>query len=177
MFQSNRRRDILTAIQRRCKRRMEWTEWKQPIQYDCLSPFPLCHLPSMGSLISEAFCITLALVWVCFSQAVQHTYPETHIWYLTSLRLLHLSSNNNFRHNWSLPSPPQQTPHTELPRSQPAGLPSWNAWQETLGGRRPWLTVILWVRNPGDISALKGLPRNTKSRDAECSLREEYLKS
>lgn len=138
MFQSNRRRDILTAIQRRCKHRMEWTEWKQPIQYDCLSPFPLCHLPSMGSLISEAFCITLALVWVCFSQAVQHTYPETHIWYLTSLRLLHLSSNNNFRHNWSLPSPrnkhPTQSSQGASQPVSPAGMHDKRPWEgEGLG--------------------------------------------
>lgn len=49
-------------------------------------------------------------------------------------------------------------------RSQAGRLPGWNAQLEALGGRSPGVTVILWVRYPGELSAPKGLLQHTRRR-------------
>lgn len=167
------------------KRPGHWNKQSESLQSSCFSHSLLLLSTSPhaapGSLPPEVACILMAWVLPCFRQEAQDTEPERYApSLLTSPGSLHLSSSSSSRQKWP-PILPTQSPwpvweQRGAPRrgycskgwrSRGGRLPGWNAQLEALGGRRPGVTVILWVRHPGELSALKGLLWHTRQRGTE----------
>lgn len=169
------------------KRLWCWNKLSESLQSNCSLILSCLCLPSPDAapgLLPREWSISY---WLgpCLVSSKRHKHTETEMYtqyLLTSPGSLHLSSSSSSRQIW-LPILPTQSPWPvweqrrsletgillrELEQPGRAGrLPGWNVQLEALGGRRPGVTVTLWLRHPGELSALKGLLCNMRWRGTE----------
>lgn len=130
---------------------MNWVKTTYPVCPHLSFPTVSPSSPSMGSFISEAFCIMLALVLVCFSQAIQHTYDITPLWgpYISVARAASDTTDPLPPSNTTQRAPKEpasQSPPAEMHDKRPwegEGLGSlWFSESETLGISLLWKAFL-----------------------------------